>query len=70
LSNALPVIGECILEAVPENIDSYLAAIRTLAGDSATYARLQSACASASAQFTERSLGYAAAEAHADWRRA
>lgn len=61
LSNALPVIGECILEAVPENIDSYLDAIRTLADDSGTYARLQSACASASVQFTERSLGYAAA---------
>lgn len=61
LSNAIPVLGPAIAEAQPDDIDSYVNAILTLAEDPATYERLRNACAELSLQFLDRSRSYPAA---------
>ena len=61
LSNALPVLGAAIMEAEPENIESYVNAIAALAEDRGMYSRLQAQCVNVSAQFFDRSQCYAAA---------
>ena len=61
LSNALPVLGAAIMEAEPENIESYVNAIAALAEDCVKYNQLQAECFTVSAQFFDRSKCYAAA---------
>lgn len=61
LSNALPVLGPAIIEAQPENVESYAEAIATLAEDRETYDRLSSACSDLARQFLDRSQSYPAA---------
>ena len=55
LSNAIPVLGEAIIEAQPESIESYASAILTLAGDRRIYGKLQNACPDCARQFFDRS---------------
>jgi glycosyltransferase involved in cell wall biosynthesis len=57
LSNALEVLGPAIVEAQPENIESYVAAILKLVEDRALYERLSAACPALSRQFFDRSQG-------------
>ncbi len=61
LSNALPVLGAAIIEAQPENIESYIDAIEALVNQPGTYSQLQAGCATVSGQFFDRSKCYAAA---------
>jgi glycogen(starch) synthase len=61
LSNALPVMGEAIAEAEPEDIASYAKAICRLAEDDQYYRRLCAACLDASYQFLDREKSYPAA---------
>jgi len=61
LSNALPVVGPMIVEAEPEAIADYVAAITRLATDPALWGRLHDATQACRAQFLDRSKSYAAA---------
>jgi glycogen synthase len=61
LSNALPLLGEAIAEAEPEDVESYARVVRRLAEDDAYYQRLRAACAAVSRQFLERERSYPAA---------
>ena len=61
LSNAIPVLGPALALAEPENIDSYVAAIRMLAEDCAAYDQRSQASPALASQFVDRSLGYPAA---------
>lgn len=61
VSNALPVLGDAVLEAVPEDVDSYVAAIRRFAGNAALRDRLTHATIAAREQFLDPSRSYAAA---------
>jgi glycogen synthase len=61
LSNAIPVLGPAIIEAEPENIDSYASAVLKLAEDPITYNRLRNACPDCARQFVDRYQGYPAA---------
>lgn len=61
LSNAIPVLGDAVAEALPEDTDSYARVICRLANDDQYYQRAQSACATVSRQFLDRQLSYAAA---------
>jgi glycosyltransferase involved in cell wall biosynthesis len=61
LTNALPVLGDAILEAEPENIESYTMAILKLMTDEGTYDRLSHACPKLARQFLDRSQSYPAA---------
>ncbi len=58
LSNALPVIGDAIAEAVPEDVESYVAALLRLAEDPVFYEERRAACAPAALQFLDRTQGY------------
>jgi glycosyltransferase involved in cell wall biosynthesis len=61
LSNAIPVLAPAVAEAIPEDIESYVAQILNLSGDQATYNRLRDACPQLSRQFLDRSQSYPAA---------
>lgn len=61
VSNALPVLGEAIAVAQPDDVASYAEAVRSIAEDPALYERLRAACPAAAAQFFDRSRSYAAA---------
>jgi len=61
VSNAIPVLGAAIVEAQPENIDSYVRAILSLADDQKAYARAADACPALAQQFLDRSQSYPAA---------
>jgi glycogen synthase len=61
LSNALPLLGETIAEAEPENIESYARVICKLAEDEQYYESLRAACDAASQQFLDREKSYPAA---------
>ena len=61
MSNAIPVLGTALVEAAPENIESYVEAILRLLEDSATYDKLRSACPELARQFLDRSQSYPAA---------
>jgi glycosyltransferase involved in cell wall biosynthesis len=61
LSNAIPVLGPALMEAEPENIESYVGAILRLAEDKATYSRLCNACPGLARQFLDRSQSHPAA---------
>lgn len=58
VSNALPVMGDAIAEAEPENMKSFVAAISRMALDHEYYEQRRAACASAARQFTDPSQGY------------
>ncbi len=74
LSNALPILGPAIAEAEPEDIDSYVRAIGSLAFDPAGYARRRDACPALARQFSDPDRSYPAAidrliaEAVPGWR--
>lgn len=57
LSNALDVLGVAIVEAEPENIDSYVRAIRCLASDKSLYQKTCVACLPIKAQFLDGTQG-------------
>jgi glycosyltransferase involved in cell wall biosynthesis len=61
LSNAVPVLGPSLMEAEPEDIESYVRAIRRLAEDASTYTRLRNACPELAKQFIDRARSYPAA---------
>ncbi len=61
LSNALPVLGPAIAVAEPENIESYVEAIKKLVEDRSAYDRLRGACPDLALQFLDRSQSYPAA---------
>lgn len=60
LSNALDVLGDAIAEAEPENINSYVAAIQSLANDTNTYQDKQAACHALRTQFLDGQEGLTA----------
>ncbi len=60
LSNALPVIGPAIAEAVPEDVASYVEAIARIARSREQWQALHAATAVCRLQFLDRSLSYAA----------
>jgi glycogen synthase len=57
---ALEVLRPACLEAITDDVASYVAAIRRLQDDAALYARLRAACPAAAAPFLDRDLGLAA----------
>lgn len=61
LSNAVPILGPAIVEAEPENIESYVSAILRLAEDGATYRQLCDSCPELARQFFDRSQSLPAA---------
>jgi glycogen(starch) synthase len=61
LSNAIPVLGPALVEAEPDNVNSFVEAIIALAEDHATYDRLRAACPLAARQFIDRDQSYPAA---------
>lgn len=61
LSNALPVIGPAVVQAQPENIESYVDAIVDIASSHARWQELHAATVACRAQFLDRSKSYAAA---------
>jgi glycosyltransferase involved in cell wall biosynthesis len=61
LSNAIPVLGPAIMEAEPEDVESYVGAIRKLAEDNTTFLRLCNACPELARQFVDRDQSYPAA---------
>ena len=60
LSNALDVLDAAIVEAQPENIESYVAAIRMLMTDEMTYKKKRDACLPLRAQFLDGQQGLTA----------
>ena len=64
LSNALDVLGDVIVEAEPENIDSYVSAIRKLAFDKSLYEKISQACQPLRAQFLDGKQGLTEALEH------
>jgi glycogen synthase len=61
LSNALPMLGEAIAVAQPDDVESYAEAVRSIAEDPTRYDRLRAACPAAAAQFLDRGRSYTAA---------
>lgn len=61
LSNALPVLGPAIAEALPENPQSFVEAIELLALDRSEYERRRCACERLAAQFFDPAHSYPAA---------
>jgi len=61
VTNASEVIGAATIQAVTDDIDSYVRAILSLADDSALYDRLRDACEPLSRQFLDRSQSFPAA---------
>lgn len=59
LSNALDVLGNVIVEAEPNNVDSYVSAILNLKGNQALYQQKQQACDSLREQFLDGKEGLA-----------
>jgi glycosyltransferase involved in cell wall biosynthesis len=60
VSNALPLMGVAIAEAVPEDVGSYVDQIRRLIDDPAYYEARAKSCYSVSRQFVDRSKSYCA----------
>jgi glycosyltransferase involved in cell wall biosynthesis len=63
VSNALPVLGDAIAVAQPDDVASYAEAVRRIVEEPALYERLRAACPAAAAQFLDRRRSYAAAVA-------
>ncbi len=61
LSNALASLGEAIAVAQPDDVSSYVEAVRSIAEDPDRYERLRAACPGAAAQFLDRGRSYTAA---------
>lgn len=61
LSNALPVLGAAIAEALPEDPQSFAEAIELLALDTTEYERRRGACERLAAQFFDPARSYPAA---------
>lgn len=61
LSNAILVLGPTLIEAEPNNVNSFVEAIIALAHDCATYDRLRAGCPLAARQFVDRDQSYPAA---------
>ena len=61
LSNAIPVLGPALIEADPENIESYVQAILQLAENRVLYEKLSVACPDLAGQFLDRSQSFSAA---------
>lgn len=59
LSNALDVLGPAIVEAQPENIESYVSAIRQLMTDKTLFEQKQQACSSLREPFLDGKEGLA-----------
>jgi len=62
---AIDVLGEAFVAAQPDDVDSYVAAIRRLAEDGEDYARRVAACAAAQRPFVDSENGLSAALARA-----
>ena len=60
LSNALDVIGPAIVEALPEDIESYVGAIRKLSTNKTFYQEKQLACSHLKNQFLDNINGLSA----------
>jgi glycosyltransferase involved in cell wall biosynthesis len=61
LSNALPILGDAVAVAQPDDVSSYAEAVRGLAEDPGRYQRLRAACPAVAAQFLDRRRSYTAA---------
>jgi glycosyltransferase involved in cell wall biosynthesis len=61
LSNAIPVLGPGIVEAQPENIESFAQAILRLTDDAEFYDRTRNECLKLGSQFFDRAQSYPAA---------
>ncbi len=61
VSNALPVLGDAVAVAQPDDVSSYAEAVRGIAEDPARYERLRAACAGVAAQFLDRGRSFSAA---------
>lgn len=61
LSNALPILGEAVAVAQPDDVLSYAEAVRGIAEDPVRYERLRAACPAVAAQFLDRGRSYTAA---------
>jgi glycosyltransferase involved in cell wall biosynthesis len=61
LSNVISVLGPALMEAKPDDIESYVGAIRRLAEDASMYTRLRNACPELAQQFIDRARSCPAA---------
>ena len=61
ISNAVPVLGDAMMEAIPQDPASYVEQIERFARDPAVRLRLRQATITARAQFLDRNRSYAAA---------
>lgn len=61
LSNALPVIGCAVAEAMPDDVESYVDAISMLAENPQKYERLRLACSTIVGKFQDPARSYTAA---------
>lgn len=61
VTNAFDVLGEAIVRANTDDVNSYVHAITLLATDPALYAKLKAACSALSQQFLDRSQSYPSA---------
>lgn len=59
LSNALDVLGEAIVEAQPNDVESYVTSIRKLMHDKVLYEKKRAACLPLREQFLDEKLGLA-----------
>ena len=62
---AIDVLGDAFVAAQPDDVDSYVAAIRRLAEDGADYARRVAACTAVQQPFVDSENGLCAALARA-----
>ncbi len=61
LSNALDELGPAILEAQPDDVESYVSGLESLMTDGAIYGKLSEACSSLREQFVDWDHGFEAA---------
>jgi glycogen synthase len=61
VANAFDVVGPATLQAVTDDIESYVGAILSMIEDKALYNRLRAACPDQARQFVDRSQSYPAA---------
>jgi glycosyltransferase involved in cell wall biosynthesis len=61
VTNAFDVIGPAIIQAITDDVTSYVEAISSLLGNRAVYERLQAECPRVALQFVDRSQSYPAA---------
>ena len=61
VTNAFDVLGRATIQAITDNIDSYVEAILALINDRSLYEKTRSECQAYSIQFTDRSQSFPAA---------